>query len=692
MNDFNTFLENEKDLNIKFLEHFQITEERFDIEEYEMLKKLWLKQDLIDEIYHVIDDILKTLGCDTNWRFIIIGDFLFSLISINFSNPNELIFRITRNEYFIKIRLRLLVFSLFNKNWDKYLIIHKKLLIGLCNKNIAIKKVFKIYENKTWKSVSLYKFSFSEIQFEDNIVLHKHCFIIINLVGVWCGVKNLRNIYKIKRKSREMRDVQISHNGLIKANQLKFKLSSKLLDLNKNIICFEKKKLLESVNCIDTREYFIELRKKCEDWKYALKMSYYEEINFKEKRILIDEMSNEYKDLTKIFQKIILFKIIENNIWDKIFYLPSFQDNRIRQYYSSILSPTFYIIIRYLYVFNDVKKMINLETSIFFKKIIKFKYLVEHFNLNFINSYLLIVLLIEVGKFFLKNKNQHMWKTEEIIDQGLKNYKIKTKIDFENMLYLNKIYWLIDELIEKKKIDINSIIFKDATASGLQNYGIILGYKENKLEYLNLNGDGWCDTYQYLINLYLKTPHNEFKKRIYWKGTIMTIPYNAEWFSCFTKFLEQIRKDGIEYLDFTEEKKNEIKLLHKNFYNDIKNKVKEEFFENKTGVLKKYTYDKWIIMSINEYKINYEKKRDKYRDIVYVLVDDLKTTETALEANNMQNLDGELVQYLLKKIEIITIHDCFGVRLSELHLLMDEINSYYSNIIGIKTYCTNIIL
>jgi hypothetical protein len=33
------------------------------------------------------------------------------------------------------------------------------------------------------------------------------------------------------------------------------------------------------------------------------------------------------------------------------------------------------------------------------------------------------------------------------------------------------------------------IIFKDATASGLQNYGILMGYNEEKLKYLNLDGD-----------------------------------------------------------------------------------------------------------------------------------------------------------------------------------------------------------
>jgi hypothetical protein len=32
-------------------------------------------------------------------------------------------------------------------------------------------------------------------------------------------------------------------------------------------------------------------------------------------------------------------------------------------------------------------------------------------------------------------------------------------------------------------------LFKDATSSGLQNYGIILGYKEESLKLINIDGE-----------------------------------------------------------------------------------------------------------------------------------------------------------------------------------------------------------
>jgi hypothetical protein len=43
--------------------------------------------------------------------------------------------------------------------------------------------------------------------------------------------------------------------------------------------------------------------------------------------------------------------------------------------------------------------------------------------------------------------------------------------------------------LRREKEDTNILIFKDATASGLQNYGVLMGYKEEKLKYLNIDGD-----------------------------------------------------------------------------------------------------------------------------------------------------------------------------------------------------------
>jgi hypothetical protein len=62
-----------------------------------------------------------------------------------------------------------------------------------------------------------------------------------------------------------MEDFQISYIGVIRANQIKLKLSSKLLDINKDLIQKEEKDLLRSVNCTNTKEYFSEIKKICGD-------------------------------------------------------------------------------------------------------------------------------------------------------------------------------------------------------------------------------------------------------------------------------------------------------------------------------------------------------------------------------------------------------------------------------------------
>ena len=76
------------------------------------------------------------------------------------------------------------------------------------------------------------------------------------------------------------------------------------------------------------------------------------------------------------------------------------------------------------------------------------------------------------------------------IKSGISNYNSQDKeLDFSENLYLNKIKREISKILRKEKEDTNVLIFKDATASGLQNYGVLMGYKEEKLKYLNIDGD-----------------------------------------------------------------------------------------------------------------------------------------------------------------------------------------------------------
>jgi hypothetical protein len=225
----------------------------------------------------------------------------------------------------------------------------------------------------------------------------------------------------------------------------------------------------------------------------------------------------------------------------------------------------------------------------------------------------------------------------------------------------------------------------------------MLGYKDEMLKYINIDGEDWCDTYKYLIEKFLildnsiKIDIEKIKKRKNWKSTIMTIPYNATWFTCFQRFLKSLREEGIYYGDLDREEKEKIKNIHKDFYEKIKNNIKKEFYDNTKEDIIEFKYNKWIVDEKREYKVNYKKARDKYRHITYIINEDRESSLRALEANNMHYRDSELVKAIMTEHEIIPIHDCFGIRLFELHEVMDKINDYYSRIIGKKTYCIHII-
>lgn len=275
-------------------------------------------------------------------------------------------------------------------------------------------------------------------------------------------------------------------------------------------------------------------------------------------------------------------------------------------------------------------------------------------------------------------------ETKDMIEMGISNFYSTGELDLSDNMYVNKIKNELKKLLKKEKVDINTIIFKDATASGLQNYGILLGYKKEMLKYLNIDGDRWCDTYQYIVNKFIDDI--SFRKRKYWKSTIMTIPYNAVKFSCFTRFIEKLEDDEIFYKKMCKEDQIYIKNMHEKFYWKVKNEIKKEFFIDNEPNLKDFKYNEWLVLDKKEYKINYKKLRDKYIKITYRIIEDIKSTERGKEANNMHYLDAMLVKYVIEFFDIIAIHDCFGIRLCELHLVMDKINEYYSKKIGEETY------
>ena len=690
MDQYKNFIENEKKFSKKFLDSLQIFDERFNEEDYEFIKKIFMNNNLIDKIYYVIDDIIRELKQDYNMRYLVMGDFLFSMTSKELSDPSNLIFKTNRNDYINKIKLRSTINSLIGFESDTYILLHKKLIIGLRINDILERKEIRTIKDNSWETTIYMRLNIDTINLENmQIGFSNKPFILANINNNPYSISSFRNIWKAKRKKREMEEVWICLKSVIKANQIKMFLSSELMNINKIYIDKEKEKILKESDCSSCEDYFIKINTILKNSKYVK--------NRDKNLVIYNENEDNNTKMMKSFQKIVSLHLLDKIIWDKIIYLPCFMDNRGRQYYGTLISPTFYKIFRYMYEFESKKNVYELKDSEFYKRIIKYSYLLKKFNIDDEKKYFMIVLLIEIGKFFTKNTKELFVKTEDIIMNGIENYKIKNReINKEDLLYLNKIYLILDNLINNNEIK-DTIIFKDATASGLQNYGIMLGYKEETLKYINIDGEDWCDTYQYLIEKFLKIDSNieidieKIKKRKNWKSTIMTIPYNAVWFTCFSKFLESLKEEGINYKELKDEEKERIKNMHKDFYENIKKSVKEEFYDNTKKNIKGFKYNKWVIDIKRDYKINYKKARDKYRDISYVKKEDKEASLRALEANNMHYRDSELVKEIMEKYEILPIHDCFGIRLFELHKVMDEINNYYSKIIGKKTYCIHII-
>ncbi len=291
-----------------------------------------------------------------------------------------------------------------------------------------------------------------------------------------------------------MVDHEISYRGVIRGNNIPFILSKKLYELNRECINIEERLLLDDVGCDTVSDYFLKVEKVVGDVRYSKNLyreqsqSLYKSDSYPEIKNMKNEIVREYKDIISSFQKILSLDILSSNIYDKIIYLPCFMDNRGRIYYGTLLSPTFYKVCRHLYIFAKDKEFENLYASKFYNKIIVYKKFLKEYERDKLRSYILIVLFIEVGKYYTSGGKYNVL-TESLIESGVERYKKRDlKLEFEDVMYLNKIYHNID-MVLNNVIDNNVIIFKDATASGLQNYGVLMGYKEDKLEYLNINND-----------------------------------------------------------------------------------------------------------------------------------------------------------------------------------------------------------
>lgn len=653
-------------------------------------------ENIINKIVLIIEDVFKISDRKSDFKYIILFDFLTIFFDHDVFYLESLIFKLERRVYFEKIKMRAKINTLFGINFGEYIITHQKLLIGLRIEGFLERLLYRNHDGEKWNTNCFYIFNANILKSENfSISLAETPFYFKNILGEHYLIQHFRNIHSVKRKKKEMREFQINLENVEKYGKIPFVLSKNLLKLNEDLLNENKEELLQRINCKNFKEYYSKFYEVLKNWKknsWLVSKILSEESDEDTERLLgyIKSVRKKYDDVIEEYEKVVTHAILEKDIFDKRMFLPSFVDNRGRFYFSSFSSPTFCKIFRNLYEFAEKKSWKNLENSFFFNELLKYKELIKNYNLDNKNSYIALVLFIEIGKFFIKDKPNIVTTTEDMIRTGIEEYvnPKKTKLKLDEKMYIKKIVNELDKLMRQEDIDEGTVIYKDATASGLQNYGISLGYKYETLRFLNIHGEDWCDTYKYVIERYLETRDESFKKRKYWKSTIMTIPYNAKWFPSYRKFVNELTKDNLQS-NFDDKKLQE---LHKNFYEKVKRDIKKDFYSKERGDEKEFIYDKWEIETEIENKVNYRGKRDKYVTTTYKLIMDEKATKNASEANNMHYLDAQLAHFLMKKFEIISIHDCFGIRLNELHLLMDEINEYYGKHVGFKTYSKHIIL
>ena len=160
-------------------------------------------------------------------------------------------------------------------------------------------------------------------------------FIMVSIHNIKYSVGSFRNIWKIKRRKREMEEIDICYNSIVKANQIELTLSTDLYELNEIHVLKEKRKILDEARCLNFEEYLSELGKVLKDSNQSSNYN------------VVMKFVENYNKLTKYFQKIISMEVL-----NRALYLPCFMNNGGRRYYGTIISPTFYVLFRYLYEFR----------------------------------------------------------------------------------------------------------------------------------------------------------------------------------------------------------------------------------------------------------------------------------------------------------------------------------------------------
>lgn len=250
-----------------------LSEDReFDKSEYSLVERVFENDVFIEEALRVIENLCMNKKIDLKYLYLILGDFLFSMSIKEVVNPENLILRVTRNQYIGEIRLRAVINAKIIDP-DLYIELHKKLLIGLRNSGLISRKIALFYD-ENWSSQVILSISIKSIEVRHMIesCLSKEPFLIRKIgTSTYC-VKSFRSMFKLKRKRREMVSREIDYSGVKRMCSLGLNLSSETYLLVKNLIDCERDKVLLKNGVNSLEEYFSKIKRVLNDEKYVIKM------------------------------------------------------------------------------------------------------------------------------------------------------------------------------------------------------------------------------------------------------------------------------------------------------------------------------------------------------------------------------------------------------------------------------------
>jgi len=622
----------------------------------------------------------------------------------------------------IKIRLLYLIEILTKKNVLSERVVRQGI------KTIKLKKIN--YESSV-------KNKYFELEYYEQpycVLWHSNKLILLNayLFSIKFAIRDNRyNLENIKIK-----DVTFLQNALatpyfVERELIPFARNALLESTNfstwDSIISGE---ALESLKKKNTSAAFDKLKKNLEEAGVAynkVKTTYTSE--YKEIYRTLKEAQLKHKsaqqELSQQYSVILMLNIFNKFAEEMLtrarpFYLASYIDFRGRIYSDSKISPTSTKIYRHLYHYGFYSGVelnfftAKLASSRAFKIISAHRDLLYSFEKKYSTQFTdleinaLLWLFLELGKLIkgklLKNGRVSL---REFLEHGIISYSTDPiSENFEDKIIYKKVCEAIHNIFLKKKIK-KTIIYKDSTASVLQQLTKLLGHKSEKiLEIMNINHESiWYDPYSFIIDIYkIKSPiaNPEVEKlfiRKILKKLIMTVNYSLTQQTALTYFFEdasgQIELAAAAAAAAKKTKPIFLKELRdevRKFFYFLKNNIEtEELFErNSKDLIKNWNKDKILTTTDgNIINLNYKKLKktsiettvtqQRKSMINYQITQehDRRKTNIALRANIIHTMDSHFVREILKEQKIITIHDSFGIAMLETPFIIDLANKAF---------------